>query len=93
MSFYSNYGTLVDFKEKKVFLLTASEEYDSRVIELFSNDSPVYVKVPSGWNGRPDLVSNAVWGSPNLWPEILTANSLHDPFELKGGMIIKIPQG
>tara|TARA_R110000765_G_scaffold92610_1_gene174887 strand:- start:1729 stop:2025 length:297 start_codon:yes stop_codon:yes gene_type:complete len=48
--------------------------------------------IPAGMEGRPDLISNDVFGTPNYWWLICTANNILDPFEeLKAGKTIKIP--
>lgn len=92
MSFYSRFGGLNPFKGKKVYQLVGDKSYDRAIIDLVSNQSFTYVRVPVGWDGRPDLVANAVYGNPELWPDILAANAILDPFELKGNSILKIPR-
>ena len=48
--------------------------------------------IPAGMDSRPDLISNNVYGTPNYWWLICTANNIIDPFEeLKAGKTIKIP--
>ena len=92
MSFYSRFGNLRSFKGKKVYQLVGDIEYDKTIINLVQSQSFTYVRVPQGWKGRPDLVANAVYGNPALWPDILAANAIIDPFEFKGNTIIKIPR-
>lgn len=48
--------------------------------------------IPAGMDGRPDLISHDVYGTPEYWWFICTANNIIDPFEqLKAGKTIKIP--
>lgn len=92
MSFYDRFGGLKIHKGRGVYQLVGDPNYDREIIRLVQNQSFTYVKVPTGWDGRPDLVANAVYGNPNLWPDILAANAIHDPLEFKGDTVIKIPQ-
>ena len=42
--------------------------------------------------GRPDLISNSIYNTPDLWWLICAANNIIDPFEeLISGKKIKIP--
>tara|TARA_R110002167_G_scaffold245177_1_gene450590 strand:+ start:404 stop:604 length:201 start_codon:yes stop_codon:yes gene_type:complete len=48
--------------------------------------------IPVGMEGRPDLISNDVYGTPGYWWLVCTANNIIDPFEeLKAGNTIKLP--
>ena len=48
--------------------------------------------VPNGMEGRPDLLSNSVYNTPDLWWFICAANNIIDPFEeIIPGKKIKIP--
>ena len=49
--------------------------------------------VPAGMEGRPDLISNDVYGTSMYWWVICVANNITDPFEqLTAGKMIRIPQ-
>ena len=49
--------------------------------------------VPSGFRGRPDLLSFHVYGTPDYWWLLLLANDIVDPYEeLKEGIQLKIPK-
>lgn len=41
--------------------------------------------------GRPDLMSNAIYGSTNYWMFLMMYNRLHDPAELVAGLEILHP--
>jgi hypothetical protein len=48
--------------------------------------------IPNGMEGRPDLISNSIYKTPELWWLICAANNVIDPFEeLTSGKKIKIP--
>jgi len=48
--------------------------------------------IPNGMEGRPDLISNSIYKTPDLWWLICAANNIIDPFEeLTSGKKIKIP--
>jgi len=49
--------------------------------------------VPAGMEGRPDLIANDAYGSPDLWWVINLANNVFDELvDLKAGKQIVIPQ-
>ena len=49
-------------------------------------------KVPTGMEGRPDLIANEFYGDSTYWWIICVANNISDPFEqLKAGKLIKLP--
>ena len=48
--------------------------------------------IKPGMVGRPDLISNAAYGTPDYWWVVCAANRIIDPFEqLVAGKQIKIP--
>jgi len=49
--------------------------------------------VPAGMDGRPDLIANDAYGTPDLWWVINLANNVFDELvDLKAGKQIVIPQ-
>jgi hypothetical protein len=49
--------------------------------------------IPVGYEHRPDLISNAFYGTPDFWWLILSFNNINDPFEgLNVGDTILIPK-
>src|SRR5688572_3455695 len=47
--------------------------------------------VEPGQEFRPDLVSNAAYGTPDFWWKIMEANNIHDIFDFKAGINIRVP--
>jgi len=62
-----------------------------RTIDPISPDDRFTVISP-GREFRPDLVSQDVYGIPNLWWKILEVNQIQDIFDFKTGLNIRIPQ-
>jgi len=49
--------------------------------------------IPAGMEGRPDLISADVYGTPYYWWVICVANNIRDSFEqLEAGKLIRIPR-
>ena len=72
---------LVNSKQWKHFLVDTLENYNFNI-----------AVVPTSMEFRPDLISNAAYGSVNLWWLICTANNIMDPnTELVAGKEIKLP--
>jgi hypothetical protein len=40
---------------------------------------------------RPDLLSNAVYGTPDYWWRIMEVNKIWDIYEFRAGLNIRIP--
>lgn len=59
--------------------------------EEFLSDDDVYHTVEKHEVNRIDLVSFKYYGTVNYWWVILLANSVHDPFEISLGHILRIP--
>lgn len=88
---YKTFGFRTVYKDQTITRIVGNTEFDLAFIRLATNPSNTYVKVPSGWAARPDLIADAVWGNSELWPLIMLANGISDPFELKADDILKIP--
>lgn len=78
-------------KGKKVKDLISSDQWKN-VQTTFENTPSNLAVVPNGMEGRPDLISNNLYGTPKYWWIICVANNISDPFEqLIAGKKIKIP--
>jgi len=52
-------------------------------------DSDVYVGVVRA--NRLDFIAEKVYGNPDLWWVIAIANNILDPFDVKQGAVLRIP--
>jgi hypothetical protein len=78
-------------RDKPVKDILSSAKWESIAKNLDRTPSNLAV-VPNGMEGRPDLISNSVYGTPYMWWLICVANNISDPFEqLKAGKQIKLP--
>ena len=76
---------------KNIREIVSSPLWESFINGLDTTPSKVAV-IPAGFVGRPDLISNSVYGTPDYWWVICAANRIVDPFEqLTAGKQIKIP--
>jgi hypothetical protein len=50
-----------------------------------------YTVIPAGMEFRPDLMSRATYGVPDLWWKILEANNMKDILEFKAGTNVRLP--
>ncbi len=72
--------------------LITSKKYEDFLKYTLPNMEYKVAVLPSGMEGRPDLLSQAVYGTVNYWWLLCEANSIIDPFEdLVAGMQLKIP--
>lgn len=63
--------------------------YKRDPIPQSANDK--YIVIPAGMEYRPDLMSQTVYGLPDLWWRILEANNMFDVWDFKTGLNIRIP--
>lgn len=57
-----------------------------------SDPSDRIYTVPAQFEGRLDLVSNALYGTPDYWWAIAEANAMLDPLmEVKTGVQLRVP--
>jgi|TARA_R100000482_G_scaffold120282_1_gene65422 hypothetical protein len=78
-------------RDKPVKDILSSPKWESISKDFEKTPSNLAV-VPNGMEGRPDLISNSVYGTPYMWWVICVANNISDPFEqLKAGKQIKLP--
>ena len=89
---YSKYSPLKrSFRDIPVTDLISSESWGNIVSNLSNSPSKVAI-IPAGMEGRPDLISFKVYGTPDFWWVICAANKIIDPFEqLTAGKQIVIP--
>ena len=59
--------------------------------EIPTSDQDKYTVVPAGMEYRPDLMSQRVYGLPDMWWRILEANGLKDVWDFKTGLNIRLP--
>jgi hypothetical protein len=73
---------------KEIFSTISFERYANKM-----RNAPSRVTIiPNGLNGRPDLISNFAYGTPDYWWVICLANDIIDPMEqLVAGKQIKVP--
>lgn len=82
---YTN-GSITKNRSNEDFLILR------RSLELEPGDSDQFVTVPQHLRGRPDLISNLAYGTPDLWWVIYEFNGIRDPlFELTTGTVLRIP--
>ena len=75
------YNDLVSSKIWKTYITEGLESYKFKV-----------ATIPASMEYRPDLISNAAYGSTSLWWLVCTANGIMDPStELKAGKQILLP--
>jgi hypothetical protein len=60
-------------------------------IPATSSEEDMYTVVTPGFEYRPDLLSQKVYGTPDFWWKILEANNIKDVFEFKTGKNIRLP--
>jgi len=89
---YSVYTpTKRSFRGTPVEDLTSSENWSTVVESLSTLPSRVAV-IPAGMDGRPDLLSFKIYGTPDYWWLLCAANKIIDPFEqLIAGKQILVP--
>tara|TARA_R110000765_G_scaffold50479_1_gene102570 strand:- start:677 stop:973 length:297 start_codon:yes stop_codon:yes gene_type:complete len=83
--------TLVKHKGRSIKNILTSDQwtYLNETLDLSNFNIAV---VPNGMEGRPDLISNSIYKTPDLWWLICAANNIIDPFEeLISGKKLKIP--
>lgn len=51
-----------------------------------------FYKVESGFEDRLDLISFKFYGSSDYWWVIASASNIEDPFDVKVGTVLRIPE-
>ena len=70
----------VTHRNKVINTLFNNEEYD-RLLERLDDYEVEVGFVPAGYEGRPDLISNVFYGTPNYWWVLCQVNNISDPQE------------
>lgn len=76
------------YKDEKYLVFNTYKKKDYR-----ENSSDRYMVVTKGYEYRPDLISQKVYGFPDWWWKILEANNIKDIYDFKAGTNIRIPGG
>jgi hypothetical protein len=50
-----------------------------------------YMLITSGYEFRPDLVSDKVYGVPDFWWRIMQENNIYDIINFKKGITVRVP--
>lgn len=84
-------ASTVNHKGTLAASLTTSRQWASIAHKNQTLRSKLMV-IPNGMEGRPDLISNLVYGTPKYWWLICAVNNISDPFEqIIPGKTIKMP--
>jgi len=78
---------VVYYKEEKFLTLNT---YKKKSYTPTSGDK--YMVVTKGYEYRPDLVSQRVYGFPDYWWKIMETNNIKDIYDFKAGINIRIPE-
>mgnify|MGYP003646740549 CR=1 FL=1 len=91
MSWVKKYGQKTEFKNKKTQIIVGNVNFDAYYKTVGTIKNKI-IRLPAGYEGRLDLISFQVYGTPNRWWELAIANNIHDPCEqMVAGMLLKIP--
>jgi len=86
------FGERYTHKGKLFTNIVCSKEYEDFITKTLSSLPTKVTIIPAGLEGRPDLLSYAVYGTSKYWWVICEANRVVDPFEeLYSGRQIHIP--
>tara|TARA_R110000822_G_scaffold896_7_gene3893 strand:+ start:623 stop:910 length:288 start_codon:yes stop_codon:yes gene_type:complete len=78
----------IKHKGKVSRVLTTSTQWQNIITSTRYN----LTKVPNGMSGRPDLISQEAYNTPEYWWLVCAINNISDPFEqLIAGKLIKLP--
>ena len=58
-----------------------------------SSSRDKYMVITKGYEYRPDLISQKIYGFPDYWWKIMEANNIKDIYNFKAGVNIRIPGG
>ena len=70
----------VKHRNKSVLTVVNNEDYDNLLKRIEYLQVEVGY-VPAGYEGRPDLISNVFYGTPNYWWLLCQINNVTDPQE------------
>lgn len=84
---------LYDHKGATINSIVGSQTADTFIEALSKLESYMTVRIPTGYEHRPDLISELFYNTPIYWWLILLHNNIPDPFQgLNVGDIIQIPK-
>lgn len=88
VNFSSRYSdsTIVYYTENK---LLAFNTYKKKDFKTSTGDK--FMSVTPRFEYRPDLVSQAVYGTCDFWWKIMEVNGIKDIFDFKTGLNLRIP--
>lgn len=69
--------------------LLAYQTYKRNTVPTTPDDK--YTVISAGWEFRPDLVSQNIYGVPDFWYKIMEANNIMDIMDFTSGRTIRIP--
>jgi hypothetical protein len=92
MSWINDFSFKTKHKGKKIVTVIGSKEFDDYYKNVGKKGSNKVIKVPAGYEGRLDLLSLEVYGTPSKWWQLAIANNIFDPVEqIHAGMLLKVP--
>tara|TARA_R110000744_G_scaffold52348_1_gene112151 strand:- start:303 stop:593 length:291 start_codon:yes stop_codon:yes gene_type:complete len=93
MSWITKFPTeKITHKGKKTKIIVGQRDFDAYYKVAGMTGDNKLVQLPPGYEGRLDMISTMVYGTPNLWWVIAMANDIMDPEEeLIPGALIKVP--
>ena len=81
---------ILSHKGKRTSTVLNNRTFDAFLYSIDSRPFGAY-KIPANFAHRPDLISNAAYGTPFLDWFIMLSNNITDPFEsLNAGDVIKL---
>ena len=88
VNFSSRYydSTFVYYTENKLITFNT---YKKKGFKTSRNDK--FMVVSPGYEYRPDLISQKVYGTPDFWWKIMEVNGIKDIFDFKPGLNLRIP--
>jgi hypothetical protein len=66
------------------------ETYKRKQYTPNSNDK--FTVITKGYEFRPDLLSQSLYGLPDFWWRIMEVNNIWDIYDFKAGVNIRLPQ-
>ena len=93
MSWITKFNTEdITHKGKKTKIIVGQRDFDDYYKNAGMKGTNKLIQLPPGYEGRLDMISTMVYGTPSLWWVIAMANDIMDPEEeLIPGALIKVP--
>lgn len=80
-------NTVVYYKEEKFLAFNTYKKN-----KYTPSKSDRFTVITKGYEFRPDLLSQKVYGFPDYWWRIMEANNIKDIYDFKAGINIRIPE-